>query len=98
MLQEILAKGMHMLVHVKNDRGENPIQLATRVGFIYGQVILEEELMCGASECVAVAVGSGDADGAAALFVVDDDPIAIARAKRMKALLEEVMLPQQQQN
>ncbi|GJZ76736.1 14-3-3 protein 9-like protein isoform X2 [Tanacetum coccineum] len=49
MLQEILAKGMHMLVHVKDNNGENPIQVATRIGFEEGKVILGKELRCGAS-------------------------------------------------
>ncbi|GJV56092.1 ankyrin repeat-containing protein, partial [Tanacetum coccineum] len=44
MLQGILAKGMHMLLHVKDENGQSPIELASTVGFNEGQNMLSLEL------------------------------------------------------
>ncbi|XP_071698215.1 uncharacterized protein [Rutidosis leptorrhynchoides] len=44
MLQKILAKRMHMLQHVKDEKGLSPIEFASRIGFDEGVKILRDEL------------------------------------------------------
>ncbi|PWA53342.1 Ankyrin repeat-containing protein [Artemisia annua] len=44
MLEEIKVKGIHMLVHVKDENGQNPIEFASRIGFEEGVNIIRNEL------------------------------------------------------
>ncbi|KAI3728680.1 hypothetical protein L6452_17321 [Arctium lappa] len=104
MLQEILAKGMHMLLHVKDENGQSPIDFASRIGFDEGENILLDELnkdTTDSGDVVNQKVLEHNPEALCSLLVEEQDEDVIqspdwdGRHERMRKLLRNVMLPQQ---
>ncbi|KAJ9549251.1 hypothetical protein OSB04_021794 [Centaurea solstitialis] len=105
MLQEILAKGMCMLLHVKDEHGQTPIDLASTIGFEEGQIMLRDELSKDTTDTADVVVNpkvlEHIPDALCSLLVEEQDEGIIqspdwnGRHESMRKLLTNLILPQQ---